>query len=96
MLGSSGDTGTSTGTGTTGLETGTTGSTGDTDTDTNTGTSTGSSSTTGGGLGEGEICQDQPDACAPGLLCCYPCGIPDCMNKCIKADPQTMMCPLFP
>jgi len=93
MLGSSGDTGTSTGTGTTGLETGTTASsTGDTDT----GTSTGSSSTTGGGLGEGEICQDQPDACAPGLLCCYPCGIPDCMNKCIKADPQTMMCPLFP
>ena len=97
MLGSSGDTGTSIGTGTTGLETGTTaGSTGDTDTDTDTGTSTSSSSTTGGGLGEGEICQDQPDACAPGLLCCYPCGVPDCLNKCIKPDPQTMMCPLFP
>lgn len=97
MLGSSGDTGTSsstssTGTGTTGIETGTTAaSTGDTDTDTDS-----SSTTSGGGLGEGEICQDQPNACAPGLLCCYPCGIPDCMNKCIKADPQTMMCPLFP
>lgn len=50
----------------------------------------------GGGLGEGEVCQDQPDACAPGLLCCYPCGIPDCENKCIKPDPGTAMCPLFP
>lgn len=55
-----------------------------------------SSSTGGGGLGEGEICQDDPDGCAPGLKCCYPCGVPDCMNKCIKPDPNTQMCPLFP
>ena len=34
--------------------------------------------------------------CAPGLRCCYPCGIPGCENKCIKPDPGTNMCPLFP
>ena len=73
-----------------------------TDTTDGTGTTSGtdttdaSSSTGGGGLGEDEVCQDDPDGCAPGLLCCYPCGVPDCLNKCIKPDPNTQMCPLFP
>ena len=83
----------------TGTGTGTTTGTGtDTSTGTGTGTDTGTGTGTtgGGGLGEGEVCQDNPDGCAPGLLCCYPCGIPDCMNKCIKPDPNTQMCPLFP
>ncbi len=91
-------TGTGTGT-TTGTGTGTTDATGtgmDTGTDTGSSTDTGTGTTGGGGLGEGEVCQDNPDGCAPGLLCCYPCGIPDCMNKCIKPDPNTQMCPLFP
>ncbi len=83
---------TGTGTNTTGTDTTGTGTTTDTGTDTGTGTGT----TSGGGLGEGEVCQDNPDGCAPGLLCCYPCGVPDCMNKCIKPDPNTQMCPLFP
>ena len=87
-------TSTSTGTTDTGTSTTTADTTGTTTTADTTSTST--STTGGGGLGEGEICQDQPDACAPGLLCCYPCGVPDCLNKCIKPDPQTMMCPLFP
>ena len=87
---------TATTTDSTGPGTGTTDSTGTgTGTDT-TGTDTGTGTTGGGGLGEGEVCQDNPDGCAPGLLCCYPCGIPDCMNKCIKPDPNTQMCPLFP
>ncbi len=95
--GTTGDTGTSLASDTTLADTtGTTGTTtGDTGT-TTTGDTTGASTTGGGGLGEGEICQDNPDGCAPGLLCCYPCGIPDCMNKCIKPDPNTQMCPLFP
>ena len=39
---------------------------------------------------EGEACgtssADQDAgalACAPGLVCCYPCGIPDCVDRCI-------------
>lgn len=83
---------TTTGPGTTTTDPGTTtGETGDT-----TDATTGDETTGGGGLGEGEICQDMPDACAKGLLCCYPCGVPDCMNQCIKPDPNTNMCPLFP
>ncbi|MBK7828572.1 hypothetical protein [Nannocystis sp.] len=83
---------TGTGTDTTGTGTDATG----TGTDTGTSTDASTGTTGGGGLGEGEVCQDNPDGCAPGLLCCYPCGIPDCMNKCIKPDPNTQMCPLFP
>jgi len=37
-----------------------------------------------------------PDGCAKGLLCCYPCGVPDCENQCMKPDPNTNECPLFP
>jgi hypothetical protein len=88
--GSTGDTGSTGTSGSTGLETGdTSGSSGSTSADT-------SSSGGSGGIGENESCQDDPDGCKPGLLCCYPCGIPDCENKCIQPDPQTQMCPLFP
>ena len=88
-------TGTTNGTGTD-SGTGTATDSGTDTTGTDTGTDTGTGTTGGGGLGEGEVCQDNPDGCAPGLLCCYPCGVPDCMNKCIKPDPNTQMCPLFP
>jgi hypothetical protein len=92
--GDTGTTGTTGATGSTGLETGdTSGSTGSEDTASS---DTSSSGDSGGGIGEGESCQDDPDGCKPGLLCCYPCGIPDCENKCIQPDPQTQMCPLFP
>ena len=45
--------------------------------------------------GEGGACGNSPadlDAnplpCAPGLVCCYPCGIPDCVDRCITpCDP---------
>lgn len=77
--------------GSTSLETGDTGSSGSSGD-----SSDSSSSGGGGGIGEGESCQDDPDGCKPGLLCCYPCGIPDCENKCIQPDPQTQMCPQFP
>jgi len=57
----------------------------------------------GGCAGVGEVCgtsEGDLDAgalpCRSGLVCCYPCGIPDCENKCIKPDPNTNMCPLFP
>jgi hypothetical protein len=32
--------------------------------------------------------------CAPGMLCCYPCGIPDCMNMC--TTPVNGKCPMPP
>jgi hypothetical protein len=80
------------GTTTTGAPDTTTGET----TEATTGDATDGTTTKGGGLGEGEICQDMPDACAEGLKCCYPCGIPDCMNTCIKPDLMTGECPLFP
>lgn len=39
---------------------------------------------------EGEACGTSPadlDAgalpCGPGLVCCYPCGIPDCVDRCV-------------
>lgn len=38
---------------------------------------------------EGEVCGTSPAdldsgtlPCAPGLVCCYPCGIPDCADRC--------------
>ncbi|MBK8173408.1 MAG: hypothetical protein IPK60_24165 [Sandaracinaceae bacterium] len=30
----------------------------------------------------GETCGGEDPSCAPGLACCYPCGIPGCMNTC--------------
>lgn len=48
-----------------------------------------------GGLPAGELCSSDA-ACAPGLLCCYPCGIPGCMNRCGAPDPRTGRCPLLP
>lgn len=47
-----------------------------------------------GGLPEGSDCTST-DECASGLACCYPCGIPDCHDKCIKPEPDGR-CPLFP
>lgn len=41
----------------------------------------------GGGLGEGEVCTPDPDPCAPGLLCCYPCGVPGCEFRCSQPAP---------
>jgi hypothetical protein len=32
--------------------------------------------------------------CPPGTLCCYPCGIPGCMNMCLT--PVHGHCPFFP
>lgn len=49
-----------------------------------------------GGLAEGEICEGAGAVCAPGLLCCYPGGIPGLMNRCIQPDRMTGRCPLFP
>ena len=37
------------------------------------------------------ICHTKAD-CAPGELCCYPCGIPDCNFVCMKVK----RCPLIP
>ncbi len=48
----------------------------------------------GGGV-EGTLCTTSSE-CAPGLLCCYPCGIPGCMNRCTRPLPGTMRCPLIP
>lgn len=36
-----------------------------------------------GGLGAGEVCTSSEE-CRSGLLCCYPCGIPDCENRCTE------------
>jgi hypothetical protein len=43
----------------------------------------------GGCAAEGEVCGSSPadlDAgarpCGVGLVCCYPCGIPDCLDRC--------------
>ncbi len=34
-------------------------------------------------LQEGEVCgNDNSAECAPGLACCYPCGIQGCENRC--------------
>jgi hypothetical protein len=47
-----------------------------------------------GGAGAGSLCESDSE-CAPGLKCCYPCGIPDCQNQCM-APMRNGMCPLFP
>jgi hypothetical protein len=49
----------------------------------------------GGRGGPGDLCTNMSD-CMRGLLCCYPCGIPDCMNRCMAPDPRTGRCPLIP
>lgn len=43
----------------------------------------------------GDLCASNSE-CGSGLLCCYPCGIPGCMNRCMAPDPMTGRCPLFP
>jgi hypothetical protein len=48
-----------------------------------------------GGLAAGQTCAGD-SACAAGLLCCYPCGIPGCTNRCGSPDPRTGRCPLLP
>jgi hypothetical protein len=54
-----------------------------------------------GGTGQvGEECGDpgQP-MCASGLVCCYPCGIAGCHNRCMAPcmqSPCAGACPLFP
>jgi len=37
------------------------------------------------------VCHTKDD-CAPGELCCYPCGIPDCNFVCMRVK----RCPLIP
>jgi len=45
-----------------------------------------------GGLGA--ACASDVD-CTPGLLCCYPCGIPGCTpNRCTA--PMNGRCPMYP
>jgi hypothetical protein len=46
------------------------------------------------GLPRDSLCGDGIGDCAPGLLCCYPCGIPGCMNRC--TEPMNGRCPLVP
>lgn len=41
----------------------------------------------------GTLCASN-DQCGAGLLCCYPCGIPGCMNRCMA--PMGGRCPLIP
>lgn len=47
----------------------------------------------GGGLPLGAECTGGA-TCAAGLLCCYPCGIPGCVNRC--STPLGGRCPLLP
>jgi len=48
---------------------------------------------TGGGGGPGDLCGPSGGDCAPGLVCCYPCGIPDCDWKCQEpCDPGEVWC----
>ncbi len=47
----------------------------------------------GGGLPLGAECGSGA-TCATGLLCCYPCGIPGCVNRC--STPMGGRCPLLP
>lgn len=46
-----------------------------------------------GGSPAGTLCGSTAE-CAAGLMCCYPCGIPGCSNRCIA--PMGGRCPLFP
>jgi hypothetical protein len=42
----------------------------------------------------GDACDATSD-CAPGLLCCYPCGVAGCHDQCM-APTTGNQCPLFP
>lgn len=53
------------------------------------------------GAGIGEVCTPGEDDCHLGLVCCYPCGIPDCEWTCQEpCDPSepwcTGGCPMLP
>jgi hypothetical protein len=52
----------------------------------------GTDAATDGGTA-GTLCSRDTD-CTGGLLCCYPCGIPGCMNRCTA--PMGGRCPLIP
>ena len=45
----------------------------------------------------GETCGQSASgaSCASGLICCYPCGIPNCEYRC-EPRPTGGMCPLRP
>lgn len=47
-----------------------------------------------GDAGLGALCATSSE-CANGFLCCYPCGIPGCMNQCTAVAPGGA-CPLLP
>ncbi len=49
---------------------------------------------THGDAGAGSECTMSSE-CADGLLCCYPCGIPGCTNRCTAVAPGES-CPLLP
>jgi len=54
----------------------------------------------GEGLPEGAVCESDAQ-CAEGLLCCYPCGIQGCQNRCTAPCDETEPwcgggCPLYP
>jgi len=42
----------------------------------------------------GQMCASDAE-CTGGLKCCYPCGIPGCVNECTISDAGGL-CPLFP
>lgn len=44
--------------------------------------------------GQNAPCQDD-NQCQAGLRCCYPCGIPGCLNACIPPT-ASGQCPMFP
>jgi hypothetical protein len=46
------------------------------------------------GACKGGGCSTDAD-CGPGLLCCYPCGVPGCTNQC-TAPAADGHCPLIP
>jgi hypothetical protein len=58
--------------------------------------SAGASGAGGSGQGDGganDVCNNDGQ-CQTGFRCCYPCGIPGCMNQCLFTDGGR--CPLFP
>ncbi len=43
--------------------------------------------------GQGEPCGQYGGQCLSGLACCYPCGVPGCINVCqVPCDPQEPWC----
>jgi hypothetical protein len=47
-----------------------------------------------GGGNQGAECSTDSD-CSQGLKCCYPCGIPNCHDQCLRPEPSGR-CPLYP